>query len=121
VIDVARIVRLPAGEFSVAPVCTTTGPSTTTSPSRFVFIVTSRIASAQVFVSGSHDVVHDWTCAHAVPAPLHCSTDAPLQRFSLAVQAPVQRPAEHATAHVCEWRYAVPLELQISTAAPLQR
>ncbi|MBS1125061.1 MAG: hypothetical protein H6Q90_7289 [Deltaproteobacteria bacterium] len=118
---VARIVRSPDGEVSVAPERMNTGPLTTTTPSRFMFEVTSSDASAHVPLAASQPEPQTWLPSHAVPPALHCSDAPPLQRRDPGVHAPTHRPLEHALAHVVECRYAVPLELQISTARPLHR
>ena len=99
-IDVARMVRSPLGELSVAPASIVTGPLTTTTPSMLVLTVMSSDASGQVTDAGSQVVEQVLVTVQAVPPALHVSTLSPLQRVAPGVHAPVHRPPEQATAQV---------------------
>src|ERR1700712_3453021 len=90
----ARTVSSPLLAVTVTPERTVKSPSTTISPSRFLFIVTSRLLSAHLPLE--HVPAQVSTVDHEVPATLHSSTDFMLQRRLPAVHAPVHRPAEQA-------------------------
>ena len=69
----------------------------------------------------TQNVLHVWSCVHAVPVPLHVSVVLPLQRFSPGVHAPVQSPWSHATRHDCTFSHAVPVELHTCVCSPEHR